>query len=149
MDVIQQLKENQRPFGLMSEEMQAKAREIGKSLFDWWVAGDWTDCPVKQFRSEATYRLRADYEDEPEIVECEIYRQSNDLYYTLAGRCPIYTAFGDPDFIGFKFEDGVVSSCRILYRHQSGYYTTAAVGNIADFTVLHATHVLFRRKKKE
>ncbi len=30
MNLIEQLKSNEKPFGLMSEEMQAKAKEIGR-----------------------------------------------------------------------------------------------------------------------
>ncbi len=33
MNIIQQLKDNEKPFGLMSEEMQAKARELGRREF--------------------------------------------------------------------------------------------------------------------
>ena len=97
---------------------------------------------------EGTFHLRPDYEDEPEIVECEIYRQSNDLYYTHRGMCPIYTAFGDPDFIGFKFEDVTDwYNEPILYEFNEKNYGAILPEHIKSgkAKVLHATHVLFRK----
>ena len=121
MDIIQQLKVNCRPFGLMSEEMQEKAKEIGEEVFNWWVAGDWTICPVAQFRSEATYRLCADYEEEPEIVECEIYLNPPNKEYCIYDKGGNHSAqnlcnaINDPDFIGFK-KDGWIWGR--LYRNK-------------------------------
>ncbi len=96
--------------------------------------------------------------EEPEIVECEIYKgQVGVLTYNRGDTftaCQIGCAFRDPDFIGFKFEDGSIRAVPIVYRRQDGHYDSSSWTNCiascvapgADSdTVLHATHVLFRR----
>ncbi len=80
-NLIQQLKDNERPFGLMSEEMQEKAKEIEcYNFLVYWENGKtirWfpTDQYLsKGFMRDKAYRLRADYEDEPEKIEVRIIR---------------------------------------------------------------------------
>ncbi len=89
--------------------------------------------------------------DDPEIVECEIRTDDyGDLVYkgNTASSINIDSVFHNPDFIGFKFEDGGVSVMPIGYGDLSQSLDCAAP-EIAAKRVLHATHVLFRRKKKE
>jgi len=68
-NLIQQLKDNEKPFGLMSEEMQEKAKEMPWKHFQVWgyVGSEdkWIMPGSDTFRSHFTYRLRPDYEDEP------------------------------------------------------------------------------------
>ena len=141
MNIIQQLKDNEKPFGLMSEEMQAKMDEIGIENFihgkEWCV-----------------YVLRPDYAEEPEIVECEIILnpESNIWGY----KCP-YS--GDPinaDYAhscpgfrltGFKFADGKIRSLPIMYSKFGDVYYVATERHLGNYEVLHATAVLFRRQK--
>ncbi len=66
--IIEQLQKNERPFGLMSEEMQEKAREIGKHGWERFFArgnGTWgeVDLTNRVFLHDTTYRLRSDYTD--------------------------------------------------------------------------------------
>ncbi len=163
-NVIQQLKDNEKPFGLMSDEMQAKMRHIGKHGCERFFArgnGMWgeIDMTSRVFLHDTTYRLRPDYADVPEIVECEIV--------TVNGILGCNYGFGDrpqgpktclsdcpsmPDFIGFKYESGMVRSDTIAYLPRDNYegihHRTEIKGLISgEFTVLHATHVLFRRSK--
>ena len=83
MDVIQQLKENCRPFGLMSKEMQKKMREIGirRNFLFYGNSGDWPVGCGDVFHINSTYRLRPDYAEEPEIVECEIITDQGKMWY--------------------------------------------------------------------
>ncbi len=152
--IIQQLKDNEKPFGLMSEEMQAKMRDVDATAFQRFSArdnGTWCDHDMtdRVFLYDVPYRLRPDYEDEPEIVECEIYQQSNDVYYNYHGMCHLNGAFGDPDFIGFKYENGQVEFSPIVFKSDCSTKSICQFRDLADVAVLHATHVLFRRKKKE
>ena len=77
-NLIQQLKDNEKPFGLMSEEMQAAAKDISRVDFQCYMRhGVWLKCHIEPGEEDTwtdgiTYRLRSDYADEPEIVECEI-----------------------------------------------------------------------------
>ena len=78
-DLIKALIENDKPFGLMSAEMQAKAIEIGLldnfRMYTGSITGEWggifkaTWC---KFRCDVTYCLRADYQEKADIVEREI-----------------------------------------------------------------------------
>ena len=160
-NVIKQLKDNERPFGLMSTEMQDKASEIGKRDFQFYqysaggfkaIAGQYD----AGFVGDVTYRLRPDYEDEPEIVECEIFEDSNCLGFDgckgIQGT-EIANAVNHPDNIGFKFEDGTWYDHPIKPVSKG---SSAPIHNIdtddiisGRAEVLHATHVLFRQKPKE
>ena len=62
-NVIKQLKDNEKPFGLMSAEMQEKAKAIGVAEFEQyrWNRG-WVRC--HQFFDDSTIRLRAGYAEE-------------------------------------------------------------------------------------
>ncbi len=66
-NLIQQLKDNEKPFGLISEEMQEKAREIECGEFFEYYAGNtaWYQAQAGAFATRTAYRLRPDYEDEP------------------------------------------------------------------------------------
>ena len=159
-NLIELLKDNEKPFGLMSEEMQEKARKIGiLGNFRQFVGPGWggiykaTGC---NFHDIKTYRLRPDYTEEPAIVECEISKTDDgSLGYRrkcnggCGGSNLLFRVLADPDFIGFKFEDGIVTGLLIRYKMPHRMFSTFAYKNFAEIEVLHATHVLFRRKDKE
>lgn len=157
-DIIEQLKANEKPFGLMSEEMQQRATEIG--IGEFWVYTEfgqmgllqppvWGKHP-KRFEWDHAFRLRPDYE-EPEIEECEIYEDGGHLHFQYCmfegNRHAIHQAIDHPDFIGFKFEDGMVGPASIYYRDAVGNAYCKAADGIDEITVLHAKSVLFRRMK--
>ena len=156
-NIIQQLKDNEKPFGLMSEEMQEKASEIGRCANFKCLSGrTWASCTSKAniFDYDRTYRLRPDYEDEPEIVECEIWADDGHLHFRhrLGGglQHSIHQACDHPDFIGFKFEDGQIWNSPINYSFGGtapGFRTTVEIIETNGCVVQHATHVLFRRNK--
>ncbi len=164
MNLIQQLKDNEKPFGRMSEEMQNKATAIGiHSNFrlycgphrDSWGGIILADSAF--FKTSETYRLRLNYEEKPEIVECEIYKARR-------GRFDVYVYdFGEDEEnllsaiphgyeqIGFKF-DGIkqIINKAVGYSH-NGIDILPFVDyddlKSGRWAVLHATHVLFRRQK--
>ena len=72
MNIIEQLKQNEKPFGLMTAEVQLNMRAIHSqkegrvSYFDgehWGVKTGGLN-----FDTQKTYRLRPDYEEQPEVV---------------------------------------------------------------------------------
>ena len=153
-NLIQQLKDNEKPFGLMSEEMQVKALAVGKKEFRFYGMNGWeTPASDDNFSSHNVFRLRPDYEDEPEIVEYEIYENANTtLCYDCSGEWPVTDAPQCPDFIGFKFEDGKWYEDSIMPVDADGNLIGVEDCTVADIVsgrvkVLHATHVLFRRSK--
>ncbi len=157
MTIIEQLKKNEKAFGLMSEEMQEKAEQLGPLEFESYNGGNvWfpfgkigfsKDCYGK-FVCWIAYRLRPDYAKEPEIVECEIYENlDGNLMYRQAGVGRMLSiAVNKPDFIGFKFEDGYVSGAPVMYSMPATHGRYESLKN-GDCEVEHATHVLFRRPK--
>ncbi len=167
-DIIKLLKKNRYPFGMwpepecygkeLGEEMQAKARGIGKKEFQYCSMNGWEN-PARDdnFCSYNVFRLRPDYKDELEIVECEItlnpesniwcYRCpcSNDLVNAdLAHSCPGYR------LSGFKFDDDpVIYDSPIIYSFKDDTFRDAHLEHLCsgEAKVLHASHVLFRRPK--
>ena len=173
-NIIQLLKKNRYPFGIwpdpecygkeLGEAMQEKAREIGaKSEHFGCLATDkeeecWAGGIRGRFVFGLTYCLRADYEDEPEIEECEITHEISKTCGRLGvvkpnrNRVPLSEVCNHPDFIGFKFEDGKIRSVSTVYGKPN--ITTTQFyeideSDLGDCEVLHATHVLFRQKPKE
>lgn len=151
MDIIKALKENEKPFGLMSEEMQVKAKEIGHVKFkvfcsddDWKFRG-----PDDEFGTCFTYRLRHDYEEKPEIVEYEVFEKDGHLNFKLPNaEHSLHQAVDDPDFIGFKYEGQYITPSPRLYLHKSGQaHDRVSSGYMAEYKVLTPIAVLFQVTK--
>ena len=155
-NIIQQLKDNEKPFGLMSEAMQAKQSAMRHEDFQVFRGGEWMDYDTCfPGCNSFAYRLRANYEDEPKIVEIRIYNEGNERYFEDEGEpCQISTAINSKDFIGFRYENGMVRPDTIAYlpgdNYEGIHHRTEIKGLVSgEITVLHATHVLMRRKKQE
>ncbi len=169
-DIIKLLKKNRYPFGMwpgpecygkeLGKEMQDEAARIGFAEF--WVYTEFgqtamEQLPVwgkhpKRFEWDHAFRLRPDYEDEPEIEEyaIEFNRNSNYQYYIRENERCISDACDDPDFIGFKFEDDpVIYDSPIIYSFKDDTFRDAHLEHLCsgEAKVLHASHVLFRRPK--
>ena len=163
-NVIQQLKDNEKPFILMSEEMQEwmltveKPEDIEHMVCRVNLTIDWFSMSIRLDKGnckhmEGTYRLRADYEDEPEIVECEI-KPDDQGWFKFKMRDGelaqfIHCAVNHPDFIGFKFLSGQVELTPIVFKGSCSTKSICQFRDLAELKVLHASHVLFRRKKQE
>lgn len=171
MDIIKALKENRYAFGIWpepecygkerGEEMQAKAREIGKDKFWLFVCqgdGFWKDYFDFRgdFNGSATYRLRDGYQEDAGVEKCEVRcNDSLELFY-YRGRnglavCPLTSAPMNPDFIGYLYEDGWVSPQPRMY--DNSVVNKKAIGfnreeDIDKNEVLTPTAVLFRKAKQ-
>ena len=180
-NLIELLKKNMVPIGLwpkfygevVGKAMQAKMKQMEPKDIECFLTtgpAEWGSCENFSWTNmerhiSNTYRLRSDYEEkpeepeEPEIVEWEIKPQP--CYADLLGFATPFTdqytatllsdACKFPTFIGFKFDDDLVSPCPILYKWYNEptphiHYSKLA-GRLDDCTILHATHVLFRRPK--
>ncbi len=157
MNIIEALQNNKEPFGLMStddftnEEMRAKAKEIdGVGVFlIFWTDGEWVERTVSGFGDKLTYRLRADYKEKPSVVECKVAFRHNGLKWCNADNDPvdyIDKAPRNPDFIGFKYEDGGISSLSRLYKLNEGDTQSIHYPVMGEYEVLTPTHVLFEVK---
>ena len=156
-ELIQALKDNEKPFGLMSKEMQAKAGEMDSKEFELWV-GSARWCPIlseRHLSCNFAYRLRLDYEakPEPEVVEFPFATKLiNEDYYVqgyIHDDGQFHRLFEIPDGYvpsGFKYEDGTMHLTSTWY---SGPRDMSAKeffnsGN----TVLTPTYVLFKKATK-
>ena len=163
MNIIQQLKDNRYPFGMwpdpecygkeLGEAMQAKARELGKSCFQFFDNfRRWVVANLPIFELQSTYRLRPDYEEEPKIVEVRIYDESNERYFLDDGEpCRVHAVIASVHCAGFKFEDGGWYDAPIKPVGPDGklWSGNITVDDIVSgrVKILHATHVLIRRSK--
>lgn len=154
-ETIKALQENEKPFGLMSAELQsAMVGDFKKDDIEYFNGPKWLgkdkDGSFGGFAHEKTYRLRPDYKQEPSVVECEISENEFGLMMAKCkqrGNMLLSDVVDYPDFIGFKFEDGSRMPFPICYGLKSrlGYGIIADVDALAEEPVVyHATHVLFR-----
>ncbi len=166
-DLIQALKDNEKAFGLMSEEMQAKAREIGKGEFEkWGYGGDWHGYAADgtavrtPFDRNQTYRLRPDYQEEAEVEKCEVKLKDTVLQFTKKDKSHhwfgIHAAVNFPDFIGYLYEkdedgDNVVSAIPRFYKFHGTLLERVSLCHIESRTakVVTPIAVLFRRQPHE
>lgn len=162
MTIIEQLKANEKPFGLMTNEMQREMvrhklkghRQVYSGSSEWEMHD-----PDTSLNTDDTYRLRADYTEQPEIVECEIYTKDSS---TQGVYIKVYD-FGHqkglglgqyPDGykrIGFKFADGTVMGKPVKYSVPGittrGYFATYEDIVTGQALEHHAIIVLFRGEK--
>jgi hypothetical protein len=115
-EIIQALKSNEKPFGLMGKELQEKAQGIGLDHFEIWRSSEydkakWGNPANKYFDYMYTYRLRPDFQEEPERIELEIAKSTDGelmvyeeghggRYYTVAPALFPKEGYG---FIGFRY----------------------------------------------
>lgn len=170
-EIIQALKDNEKPFCLMSNEMRSTLLKITKgdgindlrkmvirpdynagwgyvTLIDWNDSRNW----------EYTYRLRPDYTEEPEVVECEVVTQRFETepikFRGPSGPTCLHKAISHQDFIGFKYEGGCISPLPRIFKVEecgiAGLHWTMneACLNEEKWEVLTPTHVLFRKEQK-
>ncbi len=156
MNLIKELKENEKPFGLMSKEIQDKARKIGAQDFQFF-SDNWVSTLQSFSPHYYTYRLRPDYVEEPEVVKCEIYTVEcrpgfNIEVYDFGDEKEVDITLTPIGYVklGYLYEDGMVSASPRVYKHRQGgtevrwLYTDNGILNKTD--VLTPTHVLFKGK---
>ncbi len=160
MTIIEQLKANEKPFVLMSKEMQdamltiGQIEDIEQMICRANFEVDWCPMSIRVDRErceyiEGTFRLRADYEEEPEIVEYKIKVGGCGALVYIEKCVPndIEMAYHDPDFIGFKFEDGKILPYPIKYG-DAHIQNICGLRDALGGKISHATHVLFRRTER-
>lgn len=157
--IIEQLKANEKPFGLMSAEMKKKMHSLGTEYLQVYQIGHWLDLkqPLGRIQDmlRYTYRLRPDYEEEPEIEEWPIFTKDDERRYKhhLADSNDpgtyIDLAPRNVNFIGFKLEDGGWYDAPIKPTGPDGklWSGNITVDDIVEgrVTIRQATHVLFRK----
>lgn len=159
-ELIQALKDNEKPYCLMTSDMKRLAEKIRKEKLatsDFLmmnISGVFLlNANLNEFCLRDTYRLRPNYEppEDKAGVECEVYvSEKGYLHYRTAGHKPVLSkAIDNPDFIGFKYEwtDGArISTAPRLYYGDGMFSEMLRFSNLEAIEVLTPTHVLFRSK---
>ena len=155
--IIHALKNNKYPFGLMTEEMQAKAREIGIRLISLYTRNvdgkyeflHWSARQQSSFYENKVYQLPDHYAERSEIKKCTIRPDGICLVYDRVRKAiDIAFAASDPDFFGFEYEDGSVHPFARKYQYKDktrGHLATLCTLESGETEVLIPTHVLFRK----
>ena len=148
--IIEALQGNLAKFGSMKSCRVIMARQIGyKDFLRLNSVGMWVN-EIVGFRNDDIYRLRPDYEEKPEVVECEVYAKDQHLHFYGDGQeHALHQAMDEVDFIGFKYEDGVVMAESRRYIGIGDKLTHALFQSpaINSIKVLTPSHVLFQVTK--
>lgn len=152
MDIIKALKENLAQFHALTKEQKQFLEDVGKEKclrlnYD----GRWVGNNKPSFFPDCIYRLRPDYKEEPGVVKKTVFLHNGLLSYCPCNddriKTEIIYASSRTDFIGFLYEDGMVSSNPRMYRDKKvgDTYDCLLFGIEDKYKVLTPTHVLFRR----
>ena len=129
----------------LSDENEIKALESARKVFN---------ADIDRTIALAMARISALAEEKkPGIVECEVYEgKLHTLTYNRGDTftaCGIQCAMRDPDFIGFKYEDGNIYPQPVMYSENCGLHFITQIESFASGKDIanRPTHVLFRSKK--
>ena len=156
-EIIQALKSNEKPFGLMSEEMQdtldkALIRDIQSYSDGSWVPLRLPLIEIDDYESNA-YRLRADYQPKPEVIECKVIidPDAERLCYRRHSHVEefIWTASSHPNFIGFDNE-GMLWGRLYKWTQDGSFHTVIRRDRLDQYEVcdMSEAKVLFQRSDK-
>jgi hypothetical protein len=139
-EMIEVLKSNTTPFGLLSKEMQDFAKNIPfESLLCYASGNNWIEKSEWYIVSYLTYRLKESYEDksqEPEYEERPVTLASE--FYTCVG-VDLACVLGRRNFAGYRYADGMVSAYPVRQKASSEW------GKPLD--IEHPVRVIFRKDK--
>lgn len=151
--IIKALKENEFRYGDLNPELQAAFRELKAK--DLEFSAGWEAVVNIDYRpqDEDVLRLRADYSEKPEIVECEIVREGGVGILVYKRRkdsiiSPLHEAQDHPNFIGFKYEGNRISILPRIYANENLYEDLIKADTLDKYEVLTPTHVLFQKATK-
>ncbi len=159
-NVIQQLKDNEKPFCLLSSEMQDFILGCKAEDLEYLSSESGCESPVWRINANSpdeikratidTYRLRPDYADEPEIVEHRIYGAEGHRHYVdgAAQVHSLHQAMDHDDSIGFRAEGWIWG--RAYKSKDTGNVCLMIPANLlSEYEVcdMANAHVLFRGTK--
>jgi len=151
--IIEALKENLATLRGMDGDLRRAMESIGKKNFIFLLSdGTWDNANPKQGWEYEIYRLRPDYQPEPELVECEVYKNTNGylVFDNKTKHADTTTSIKDAiccfNFIGFKYEDGNVYPQPVMYSEEGGLHFISQVDKLTSGKdiVNRPTHVLFK-----
>lgn len=156
-EIIEALKQNEKPFGLMSKEMQdfVETHKEDGIWLSFSQTGGWIRITNLMLYSNCTYRLRPDYEEQPEVVKwpVDLHTDKKLLCAWNPDGANISRSFefciSLPDFIGFLYEDGIISTSTRRYKQPDSMVVFCVHKDrygMMKHEALTPTHVLFKGK---
>ncbi len=153
---IKALKENEKPVCFMDAELRCRMMSMPTMYFKCLQSTSTIDDPrwesvgADKWGNQwgySVFRLRSDYQPKSGIVECEIKIVGEHTlgFGTEHGVFQLSDVFWMPDFIGFKFENDLITPYPIMYELEGSEVQLMYSPVMGDYEVLHATHVLFRK----
>lgn len=141
--IIDDLKQNEKAFGLMSVLMQEAARKIGEKYFEQY-GRNWNGLGGMHFADAWTYRLRPDYQEEGGVEKHSIVSVHGRLVYDFHGHTQIQDAPSRPNFIGYQ-TSGWIYGCVYKNKKDKDYVCLIIpAAELDQYEVLTPTHVLFK-----
>lgn len=128
-ELIEKLKQNLKPFGFNTKEEQRVFYRVGYDNCECYCQQSvnpvqWSK--VYAFAAEFTYRIKPDYQSEPEYVDLEIVKRISTIgcsAFALLG-CeyagifiPLHYLLSLPNFVCFKYAEG---TARISIKYVAG-----------------------------
>lgn len=117
-ELIEKLKKNERPFGLLSKEEQKTLEEVGYKNRMLYSGLEWIDNWTDVIDETNVYCIKSDYDPELSIEKCKVFRSAINglLMYQRRGDhfcCYLSNAADDPTFCGFWYQQyGLVAQPR-------------------------------------
>lgn len=126
-ELIEKLKDNKTPFGLLEPEEQECLRNLGKKTCMFYDIGGWRNCgtAIERFDHTLTYAIKPDYQPELEYVDVEICIGRNDTLgaWDCANQnewLPIHCLPSLPDFVKFWLSSPTSEPYRANYTNIAG-----------------------------
>jgi hypothetical protein len=160
--MIEALKRIEKPFVLLSADQRAWLLNCKKDIVLYVGVSGWRKClsEITEYDdyNSMTFSLDPDYQLTPSLIECEVYKNPNGylVFDNKTKHSDATTSIKDAmccfNFVGFKYEDGMVSPHSRLYSgklHGKQFFTAKEWAEFMDedFEVLTPTHVLFSESK--
>lgn len=120
MDMIEKLKKNEKPFGLLSKEEQECLKDVEVINLEHFQDGKWEQSFA--LLDHLTYRINPDYQSEPEHEDVEIEIEDNrlgidstkwfdkELHFT-----PLHEIIDMPNFVDFLDLDEAIAEVALKY----------------------------------
>ena len=108
---IERLKNNEKPFGLLSKEDQELLCEINNKYgLEWFDGSRWSTLSFRpwEIATCSSFRIHKDYHPEPKVIRCEVYEESGWLWFGLPSGSDytIDEAVAIPNFIAYDYGYG-------------------------------------------
>jgi len=152
-ELIEKLKKNEKPFGLLSEEEQEVLRNTPTEHRLYFDGYGWVNDPTEGISRNNAVQIKDDYEPCPKFIECEVFcKEDGDLMFWY--QCDNWVLDMAPkfaNFIGFMYDctPCIVDSQPMAYRIGDGRYLYSVSGldriKSGEATVVRPSKVLFRK----